>query len=182
MSNPLTSPPLTRRTFLRGLGISASLAALANLRAVPAAGALIDPVMDETLLSPRESEILTHVVERMAYTGDPEAPAARNTMAIQTIQNLLGRMDPALTADIPIALHLFEWGPILFDFTFSRFTRMTDAQKDASIRCWMTSRLGLRRLAFLAFRNLAFIGTYSQPEAWGRIGYKGPLLRPGETP
>lgn len=167
---------ITRRTFLRRAGLSASLLAIAELRALPATGASIDPSGEEGFLSSGETDILTQIVERMVFTGDPEAPALRDTRALPTIRSLLGRLDPALTADIPLALHLFEWGPILFDFTFTRFTRMSDEQKDASIRCWMTSRLGIRRLAFLAFRNLAFIGYYSHAGTWGRIGYKGPLI------
>ena len=41
----------------------------------------------------------------------------------------------------------------------------------------MTSRLALRRTAFLGLRNLCFLGWYSQPESWSLIGYQGPLLR-----
>ena len=40
----------------------------------------------------------------------------------------------------------------------------------------MTSRLALRRMAFLALRNLVLLGYYSQPETWPLIGYQGPLL------
>ncbi len=169
-------PGITRRAFLRCAGLSASLLAIAELRALPAAGASVDSSREESFFSAGETDILTQIVERMVFTGDPEAPALRDTRALQTIRTLLGRLDPALTADLPLALHLFEWGPVLFDFTFSRFTRMSDEQKDASIQCWMTSRLGIRRLAFLAFRNLAFIGYYSHAGIWGRIGYKGPLI------
>jgi hypothetical protein len=44
----------------------------------------------------------------------------------------------------------------------------------------MTSRLAVRRQGFLAVRNLALLGYYSQPETWTLIGYAGPLLHDGE--
>ena len=165
---------ITRRTFLRGAGLMASLTALAQLRVVaPAAAA---DVQGEGVLSVHEAEILTQITERMVDSDDPKAPAVRDTRAIVTIENLLGQLDPILTADLPLALRLFDWGPMLFDFSFSRFTRMGPEEQDASIRCWMTSRLALRRQAYEALRNLAFIGYYSQDAAWAGIGYRGPLL------
>ena len=70
----------------------------------------------------------------------------------------------------------------IFDLTFTRFSKMSDAGKDASLRAWMTSRLGLRRRAFYALRNLSYLGYYSQDATWGLIGYQGPLLGSGEAP
>jgi hypothetical protein len=59
---------------------------------------------------------------------------------------------------------------------------MSDAERDASLRAWMTSRLAIRRQAFLAVRNLCLLGFYSQPEAWRLVGYQGPLLGAGARP
>ena len=53
---------------------------------------------------------------------------------------------------------------------------MTPEQRDDSLRAWMTSRLGLRRQAFYALRNLAFLGWWSQQETWALVGYAGPLV------
>ncbi len=168
---------LTRRAFLRDAGLTASLAALAQLPAGQL-GCAAEPkdAPGSGLLSPDETEVLTQIVERMVDSDDPRAPAVRETGAIAAIDRLLGQLDPALTSDLPLALHLFEWGPIVFDLTFSRFTRMSAAEQDASIRCWMTSRLELRRQGYAALRNLAFIGYYSQDAAWRGIGYQGPLI------
>jgi hypothetical protein len=59
---------------------------------------------------------------------------------------------------------------------------MSDAEGDASLRAWMTSRLGFRRRAFYALRNLAFLGYYSQEATWPLIGYRGPILVREEAP
>jgi hypothetical protein len=173
---PLATARATRRGFLRLAGATAAFASLAQLRALPAAA---EPALGERFFGPRETEILTRIAERVCDTGDPAAPSVRETGTIASIDAFCRALDPELTAQLPLALRLFEWGPLLFDWTFTPFTRMSDSQRDASLRAWMTSRLALRRQAFLAVRNLCLLGFYSQPEAWRLIGYKGPLLGAG---
>ena len=167
----------TRRGFLAFAGTSAALAALGALRpgsALAAAGgpgAAASPFFGES-----EREILARVVERMVATGDPAAPALGETRALETIDRLCGGLDPEVTRPLPTLLRLVEWGPLLFDFTFTRFSRMTAEERDESLRAWMTSRFTLRRQAFYALRNLAFLGWWSQQETWALVGYAGPLL------
>ena len=112
----------------------------------------------------------------MVANDDPASPALCETRAVETIDRLCAGLDPELTRPLPALLRLVEWGPLLFDFTFMRFSRMTPDQRDESLRAWMTSRLGLRRQAFYALRNLAFLGWWSQQETWALVGYAGPLL------
>jgi hypothetical protein len=124
----------------------------------------------------RETEILTQIAERMVDTGMPEAPPLRATGAVETIDRLCRGLDPALTTPLPLALRLFEWGPYVFDWKLARFTQLSDADKDASLAGWMTSRFATRRLAFYALRNLSLLGYWSQDATWPLIGYAGPLL------
>ena len=170
----------TRRGFLRLAGTSVALAALAQVRALPAPAAAEPP--RECFFDAQEMEILTQIVERMVDSGEPGAPAVRETRSVATIDALCRQLDPEISGALPLALRLFEYAPMLFDLSFSRFSHMTDAQKDASLEAWMTSRLALRRMAFLALRNLAFLGYYSQPETWPLIGYQGPLIERSEEP
>jgi hypothetical protein len=170
----------TRRGFLRLAGTSAALTVLAQARALPVPAAAEPP--RQRFFDARETEILTQVVERMVDTGEPDAPAVRETRAVATIDAFCRRLDPEISGPLPLALRLFEYGPIVFDLSFSRFSRMSDAQKDASLEAWMTSRLGLRRMAFLALRNLALLGYYTQPESWPLIGYQGPLIERSKDP
>jgi len=166
----------TRRGFLRLLGASGTLAALARLPA-PAARAAAAPAAGGTpFFAPREREILTLVVERMVDTGLPEAPAVRATATIDTIDRLCRSLDPSLTAPLPALLRLVEWGPLLFEGRFARFSALDEAGRDAHLAGWMRSRLALRRAGFLALRNLALLGYWSQDETWPLIGYHGPLL------
>jgi hypothetical protein len=178
----LAPPGVTRRGFLRGAGLLAAMTALARLRALPAGAALPNKAAlpaGDRFFSDSQTEILAQLVERIADTGDPRAPAACCTRAVQTIDAAARNLDVAVSEQLPLALTLFEWGPLLFDLTPVRFTRMTPAQKDASLEKWMRSRLEVRRMAFQGVRNLAFLGFYSQPEIWPLIGYKGPLIGRG---
>lgn len=177
--NPAPSLRTTRRGFLSLAAAGTALAALARLpmACVPSANGA-----EAAFFTEHEREILTRLVERMVETGAPEAPAVRETRAIQVIEGTCAGLDPEISGILPTLLRLVEWGPLLFDFTFTRFSRMSDTEGDASLRAWMTSRLGFRRRAFYALRNLAFLGYYSQEATWPLIGYRGPFRLEEETP
>jgi hypothetical protein len=169
----------TRRGFLQLAGTSASLATLAQLRALPAAAAAAP---GERFFAPADTEVLTQVVERLVASDDPSAPSVRETQTMATIDRVCGHLDSSVTEPLPWLLRAVEYGPILFDWTPSRFTRLDASGQDAALRSWMTSRLALRRQGFQALRNLAFLGYYTQPASWPGIGYAGPLLgTPDET-
>jgi hypothetical protein len=179
----LLTPATTRRGFLRLAGTTAAFGALAQLRAMPATAAGLAPgAVAKRFFDDAETEILTQLMERMTDTGLPEAPRVRDTHAVATVDSVCHGLDPAVSGVLPLALQLFEWGPMLFDLRFARFSELSDAEQDASLRSWMTSRLALRRTAFLGVRNLCFMGWYSQPEVWPLIGYQGPLLRRAAGP
>lgn len=178
----------TRRGFLRlagGTGALVGLArgttalgALAQLRALPAAAA-VEVTGAAPFFAPREREILTRVVERMVDTGEPGAPAVRDTGALDTIDRLCRTLDPGLTAPLPALVRVVEWGPLLFDGRLARFSNLDAAGRDAHLTGWMRSRIELRRVAFLALRNLAVLGYWSQDATWPLIGYRGPLIGRG---
>lgn len=177
----MTGPPspdplrLSRRGFLRLAGATAAFTSLSQIRAVPSSAT---GGGGAGFFSASEQEILTQVVERIVDSSQPDAPRVRDTDTVSTIDALCGSLDPALTGPLPTLLHVVDYGPFVFDLTFKRFTRMTPAEQDASLTGWMRSRFAVRRQAFQALRNLAFLGYYSQEETWPLIGYAGPLLRP----
>jgi hypothetical protein len=166
----------SRRGFLGLTGSGAALASLASLRAIPAAAAEAVPGA-APFFGSAETEILTQVVERMVDTGEPDAPPVRSTRAIATLDALCASLDPAATAPLPALLRLVEWGPLLFDHRFARFTTQGAAGQDASLAGWMRSGLTLRRMGFYALRNLSLLGYWSQDATWPLIGYAGPLLK-----
>jgi hypothetical protein len=171
----LTVAP-TRRGFLRLAGATAAFSALAQLRVLPA-GAACAPATGDRFFDDAETEILTQLMQRMVETGLPDAPRVRDTRAVATVDAVCRGLDPAVSGLLPLALLAVEWGPVFFELRPARFTSLTPEEQDASLRSWMTSRLQLRRTAFLGLRNLCFLGWYSQPESWSLIDYQGPLLR-----
>ncbi len=174
----LFAPATTRRGFLRLAGTTAAFTALSQVRVMPAAAAgVANAGASGRFFDDAETEILTQLMQRITDTGLPDAPRVRDTRAVATVDAVCLGLDPAVSGVLPLALRLFEWGPLLFDLRFARFSELPDAEQDASLRSWMTSRLALRRMAFLGVRNLCFMGWYSQPEVWPLIGYQGPLLR-----
>jgi hypothetical protein len=169
----------TRRGFL---GLAAKSAALATLARLPVASALSANGGKTAFFSAYERGILTAVVERMVATGEANAPAVRETRAVEVIDRICAGLDPELSGVLPTLLRLVEWGPAFFDLRFTRFSKLSDAGKDASLRAWMTSRLGPRRRAFYALRNLSYLGYYSQEATWALIGYRGPFRLGEEAP
>ena len=168
----------SRRGFLGLAGSGAALASLASLRAIPAAAsAAVAAPAGAPFFGPRETEILTQVVVRMVDTGEPGAPPVRETRAIATLDALCGSLDPAATAPLPALLRLVEWGPLLFERRFARFTTLDAAGQDAALTGWMRSDLALRRMGFYALRNLSLLGYWSQDATWPLVGYAGPLLK-----
>jgi len=171
-------PAFSRRGFLGLAGATAAFSALAQLRVLPAAAACSgEQAPGGRFFDDAETEILTQLMQRMVETGLPEAPQVRDTRAVATVDAVCLGLDPAVSSVLPLALLLVEWSPLLFDLRFARFTTLGAAEQDASLRSWTTSRLQIRRTAFLGLRNLCFLGWYSQPESWSLIGYQGPLLR-----
>jgi hypothetical protein len=166
-------PATTRRGFLRLAGATAAFTTLARIRAVPAA--TVAPSGD-SLFSPAERESLTQVVERLVDTGEAGAPRVRDTGTIASIERLLDGLPSEATAPLPWLLRAVEYAPLVFELRLARFSSLDDAGRDASLRGWAESRFALRRSAFLALRNLAFLGYYSQDATWQSIGYQGPLL------
>ena len=169
----MTSLRTDRRGFLKLSG-SAGLATLAGLPALPAGAADAPP--GEAFFSEGEREILVAIVERMVDTGEPDAPAVRDTRALEVIDASCAALPPDVTELLPVALRLFEWWPFLFEPRFRRFSELEPEARDASLRGWMESRFATRRLAFYALRNLSLLGYWSQDETWPLIGYRGPLL------
>ncbi len=177
---PLLTAAPTRRGFLRLAGATAAFSALAQLRVLPAAAACA-PATGDRFFDDAETEILTQLMQRMVETGLPNAPQVRDTRAVATIDAVCRGLDPAVSGLLPLALLAAEWGPVFLELRPARFTKLSPDEQDASLRSWMTSRLQLRRTAFLGLRNLCFLGWYSQPESWSLIDYQGPLLPPASA-
>jgi len=141
---------------------------------LPSAGAATSNELH--VLTPRDAVIFSAVAARMTDTGDPAMPAFADTDAIFTVDRSLLYLDEGTRSQVGMALKLFEYGPILFDWRFSRFTALAPAEQDESIASWRDSRFETRRLAYRAMKNLSLLGYYTQDGTWKGIHYLGPVL------
>lgn len=167
---------LSRRSFLRYAAITGGLATLARLPAAAAIATAATPADKLQVLSADEADVLTAIVERMVYSGEPSMPAVRDTHAIATIDTALLELDQAVVSQFRWLLTLFQYGPPLFDLRLARFTGMSPDEQDDYIRGWANSRFQTRRLAFRALKNLAMLGYYTQDVTWRGIHYDGPWV------
>jgi len=165
--------PLSRRSFLQYTALSAGLLTLSRLRVAPALAAPVATV-GLHVLTPREAEVFTAIVERMVFTGDPSMPAVRDTDAIATIDQAVLQLDASVQSQLRWLLTIFQWGPPVFQLELKTFTAMSADERDTYLRGWATSRFATRRLAFRALKNLAMLGYYSQDATWPGIHYTGP--------
>ncbi len=127
-----------------------------------------------SVLSPKEFLILDAIVGRIV-AGDGDGPKNSVETAL-FVDRYLGNLDPALQKDLRALLHLVEHASGPWRFSFSRFTHMSDAHKDAVLYDWQVSRLVFRRRCFQALRSLAFLAYYREPTTWIELGYTGPVL------
>jgi hypothetical protein len=176
----VTAGRISRRGFLALAGSGAALATLGRLPASALSAASGAAPGGAAFFAPGEADVLLQVMERIVDSGLPDAPRVRDSGALAAIDRLCLSLDPELVKPLPWLLQAVEWGPWLFDLSFARFTTLSDAEKDASLRGWMTSRLALRRLGFQALKNLSLLGWYSQEASWAAIGYAGPLIARAE--
>lgn len=166
----------SRRSFLRFTAITAGLATLARLRAVPIAAASTPGAETLAVFSPKEAEILTAIVERMVDSGDPVMPAVRDTHAIATIDRTLAGVDEDVVSQLRWLLSIFQYAPPLLELRMTTFTGMSPADQDDYLRGWASSRFETRRLAFRALKNLSMLGYYTQDSTWRGIHYDGPWV------
>jgi hypothetical protein len=173
----LASAPLDRRAFLRATGMSAAMLAVARLRPLPAALASDPPNGVRVLsLSPGDARILAALAERITLTGDPQMPAFAETEALATIDAALRQLSPDIVQQLSWGLWLFEYGPPVLIGRLSTFTGLSPEWQDVYLTTWEQSRFQVRRIAFQAIKNLAFLGYYSQDATWKGIHYQGPWV------
>jgi choline dehydrogenase-like flavoprotein len=126
-------------------------------------------------LTEAERRTLTLLADTFVPACVPERVAA------QAEEALLRAADPAQVTQLRLVLRLLELGPAngLTGGPWRPFGRMSRREREAVLLRWATSRLGLRRSAFAAYRKLltflayADPGTPEQPNALLRtIGYE----------
>ncbi len=72
------------------------------------------------------------------------------------------------------ALHLVEFGPLLFERRWATFSQLAPADQLAHWRGWARARAQVRREIYSGFAKFIGMAFYDRPEVWPHIGYPGP--------
>jgi hypothetical protein len=169
---------VSRRRFLRSSLVGAALLGAAAVIGRSSSGYRIDADVARRLrvLSPKEYLIFIAVARRILAPDAPDAPAPDALNVGLFVDGYLARLDAALRDDLRALLHLVEHASGPLRLRASRFTHMSDGEKDAALAAWQSSRLALRRQGLQALRALAFLGYYRDARTWPMLGYTGPML------
>ena len=130
------------------------------------------------MLSPTEFVVMQAAARRILASDDSNAPSPDELEVALHVDAYLQNLDGPLRGDVRALLQLLEHGGGLFRFSFSRFSKMSESEQDATLRDWESSRLDVRRQGFQALRTLAFMGYWRDDKTWPLIGYTGPMVPP----
>lgn len=166
--------PSRRRLLFLGALSSAALA-IGGVGLALRAGPPRTPRAALRALDAREYAVLWAFAERIA-PKNPPFPAASEVDVAGKVDALLAMMDPGTTAEVRLLLRLLDnaLAGLLLDGRFRAFTECSDAEQDAILDGWRTSRLGARRMGFTALRKLVAGAYYGSEELWVAMRYPGP--------
>jgi hypothetical protein len=174
---------ISRRSFLRAGIIGSALGGGAVLIGRQLTGYSLDAEVGAKLraFSAKEFLIMQAIARRLLAAderGKQDAPSAEHVGVALFVDSYVARLPVAIANEVRTLLHLVEHGGVLFRLRPTRFTRMVEAEQDATLADWQDSRLSARRRGFQALRTLAFLGYYRDARAWPLVGYSGPVRLP----
>lgn len=170
----------SRRTFLK-LGLGAGLLATtagAGLWWLRGSAAAVDGLR---VLSAAQYRTLT-VLARTHLPACKSIPLAGDDFDLARLFDVFLADQPgADQRDAGLALHLIEYGPLLFDGQIRTFSNLDDAERLAHWAGWGRSRYPTRREIYWTFARFLGMAFYDQEKVWPHIGYPGPsFLRLGK--
>lgn len=165
---------LSRRRFL-ALGTQGGLALLAGSLQLAGCDRPSPPVAGNLkVFSSKESTILSAAAQALL----PDLPGMARVRAVglvDRIDDLFGRISPAIASDFKQLLNVLEDVPLL-SLSLTPFTSLNESERLARLRNWEHSRLALKRRGFQGLKKLAASAFYALPPSWPEIGYPGPWI------
>lgn len=126
--------------------------------------------------SSRQLAVLQAAALRILDGAEP-APSADGAVAqCRFIDRYVAGLAAPLQDDLRAVLTLLEYAPVVG--YAARFTRLSDAQKDAVLRRFESSQVTTLRQAFMALKSLCCLAHYQDERSFAALGYSGPLVRP----
>ncbi len=174
----MTARPLafvTRRRVLQ-LGLGAGALALLGGGGLLWLRGAAPAIHDLKCLSPQQFRTLAAMARTHIPAGGPFAIGADEAELARAFDRYLADEPPGHVRDVKRALHLVEFGPILFDRRLTTFSHLPPADQRQHWLAWGQSDLLLRRQVWWGFAKFFGLVFYDRPEVWPHIGYPGPSL------
>jgi len=166
---------VTRRRVLQ-LGLGTGAVALLGGGGLTLLRGSAPDVANLKRLSPQQFRTLSALARTHLPAGGPFALGADDAQLARAFDAYLEGEPPAHVRDVQRALHLVEFGPILFDRRLKTFSHLPPAEQLQHWLGWGQSDLLLRRQVWWGFAKFLGLVFYDRPEVWPHIGYPGPSL------
>ncbi|NUM53208.1 MAG: hypothetical protein HUU46_06165 [Candidatus Hydrogenedentes bacterium] len=167
---------LTRRTVLKLGAAGVGALAVAGVGGALGIRGCAPPVTGLRILSRYHYRTLAAIGDTLIPRGGAIPQGASDFDLARAFDGYLADEPAETVRAIQRALHLVEYGPVVFDRRFVTFSNLTAEERAAHWRTWETSDQLVRRQVALAFRKYFFMMFYDQPDVWPHIGYPGPAL------
>jgi hypothetical protein len=168
----------TRRRFLALFGGALVLASSA-VAALRTRGYVIPRERANKLraLAPWQAVVLDAIARRIAAPDVPEeVPSTDEVGVTDFIDGYVAGMHPSMREQVLKLLGFVEHVAPLLARKASRFTKLSDADKDAVLAKLESHDQAMLRGAFAGLKSMVFMGYYRDPRTWRIIGYTGPLV------
>lgn len=114
------------------------------------------------------TRLLLAVAERIVPEVATQDASARERF-LGIVTSALADRPPSLARQLALFLRVIRWAPV---FRFgARFDRLDGPRRDAVLRWFERSPLGLLRKGFWGLRTIVLMGHYAQEEVAGRMGW-----------
>jgi hypothetical protein len=169
---------LTRRRFLkwslRGLAGTAAVVGATGGGLLALRGCAPD-VEGLRTLSAHQYRTLAALARVVIPAGGAFPEGASDVDLARAFDGYVADEPEEVVSDLKMALHLFEFGPVLYDLRFATFSNLEPAEQLAHFEGWMASDSLTRRKVATAFKKFFYLVFYDQPAIWAHIGYGGPV-------
>lgn len=164
---------LTRRRFLALAGGTAAVvggtaAGLLYLRGSA------EPVDGLRTLTAQGYRTIAAVALTHLPPGGPIADGAEEAQLARAFDGWLADEHPDVIRDLTLALHLIEYGPLIFEGQGATFSNLAPAARLSHWEGWLYAEDDTRRQLAVALKKFLALVYFDRPEAWPAIGYSGP--------
>lgn len=162
--------PLSRRRFLvMGVRATAASAALLTLPSQVIAASSVPPGI--TNLSDLEYRVFNKLRAVMLPTQKYGLPSTDEVPVMQNLDEWIGKLNQRSRLLVKVGVQTLEYGPV---WSFSRFSRMSDARATKHAHSWQTGNV-LQRGVMSSLKMLITLSYWQDIRTWPSLQYDGPV-------